>query len=133
VILLGGLGGFLHWISSFATFVGNRQLTRSWIPYYLLMPVKGASLAPLVYLLLRVGVLAPGTPPGGGTATTGLNLLGLYAIAGLTGLFSTQAIDMLADVFSIIFKKIQAKDPLEVKKGKTESAAKTAAGAGQAP
>jgi len=60
VVLLGALGGFLHWTSSLAQFVGNRELKRSWIAYYLLMPVEGAALAPISYLLLRVGVLSPG-------------------------------------------------------------------------
>lgn len=135
IILMGALGGFLHWTSSFAKFVGNRQLLRSWIIYYVLMPFEGASLAPLIYLLLRVGVLAPGTQTtSGATAgTAGMNLFGLYAFAGLTGLFSKQAIEMLADVFSIIFKKIQAKDSLEVKKDTQGGATKPAAGGGQTP
>jgi hypothetical protein len=63
-------------------------------------------------LLLRVGVLAP-TSAGGAEGTAGLNVIGLYGFAGLTGLFAKQASEMLADVFSTIFKKVQAKDPLE--------------------
>jgi hypothetical protein len=106
VIALGALGGFLHLTSSLAQFIGNRQLRRSWIPYYLLMPFEGGALAPIVYLLLRVGVLSPGA----GVAE--LNTVGLYAFAALTGLFSKQALSMLGDVFNIIFKKIQAKDSL---------------------
>jgi uncharacterized membrane protein len=131
VILMGALGGMLHWTSSFAKFVGNRQLLRSWIPYYILMPFEGASLAPLVYLLLRVGVLAPAVQTGS-QGPVGLNLFGLYGFAGLTGLFSKQAIDMLADVFKIIFKKIQAKDPLEPTEGKQAAGGKPA-GSGRTP
>lgn len=135
IILMGALGGFLHWTSSFAKFVGNRQLLRSWVIYYVLTPFEGASLAPLIYLLLRVGVLAPGTQTTSEATAgpAGMNLFGLYAFAGLTGLFSKQAIEMLADVFSIIFKKIQAKDSLEVKKDTQEGATKPAAGGGQTP
>jgi hypothetical protein len=131
VFLMGALGGMLHWTSSFAKFVGNRQLLRSWIPYYILMPFEGASLAPLVYLLLRVGVLAPSVQTGS-QGPVGLNLFGLYGFAGLTGLFSKQAIDMLADVFKIIFKKIQAKDPLEAAAGKQGAGGKSA-GSGSTP
>jgi hypothetical protein len=108
IVLMGALGGLLRLTSSFAKFVGNRQLYRSWVVYYLLMPFEGASLAPAVYLLLRVGVLSPSG--GGGTAQ--LNVFSLYAFAALTGLFAKNAIDMLADVFSIIFKKVQSKDSL---------------------
>jgi hypothetical protein len=122
VILMGTLGGLVHLTSSLAKYVGNRQLLRSWIIYYLLMPLEGASVAPMVYLLLRVGVLSP-TNAGGSTAN--LNLVGIYAFAGLTGLFSKQAIDMLAEVFNTIFTKIKAKDPLDKDKkpsdGKTHS------------
>jgi len=110
ILLMGLLGGFLHTTSSLAIYIGNRRLLRSWIVYYLLMPVEGAALAPITYLLLRVGVLAPAT----NEASTGnLNLLGLYAFAALTGLFSKQAIEMLADVFGRIFKKVEAKDPAD--------------------
>jgi len=64
------------------------------------------ALAMLVYLLLRVGVLAP---PCNSAQTGGpghsLNLLGLYAFSGLTGLSAEQAIEKLRDVFGVIFKR----------------------------
>jgi hypothetical protein len=111
VILMGALGGAIHWMSSLVNYIGNGNFFRRWIPYYVLAPFQGAALAMLVYLLLRVGVLAPPTA-GTGTAgpAQGLNLLGLYAFAGLTGLFAKQAIEMLRDVFAVIFKKIEGKD-----------------------
>jgi hypothetical protein len=55
--------------------------------WYVLMPISGAALAPMVYLLLRVGVLSSGTDS--------MNVFGLYAFAALTGLFAEQAIEML--------------------------------------
>lgn len=114
VILLGALGGFLHLASSMANYVGNRQLLRSWIIYYVLIPFQGAALAPVIYLLLRVGVLNPANPaPGATSPTDSLNLIGIYAFAALTGLFSKQAIETLADVFATIFKKVNAKDSLD--------------------
>ena len=114
VILLGALGGFLHLASSMANYVGNRQLLRSWIIYYFLIPFQGAALAPVVYLLLRVGVLNPSNPASGSPSPTdSLNLIGIYGFAALTGLFSKQAIEMMADVFSTIFKRVNAKDSLE--------------------
>jgi hypothetical protein len=97
-----------------ANYVGNRQLLRSWIIYYVLIPFQGAALAPVIYLLLRVGVLNPANPPeGGASPTDSLNLIGIYAFAALTGLFSKQAIETLADVFATIFKKVNAKDSLD--------------------
>jgi hypothetical protein len=130
VILMGALGGCLHWTSSLAMFVGNGQLLRRWIPYYLIMPFEGAALAPVIYLLLRTGVLGTGSQ-GTSTGTAQLNLVSLYAFAGLTGLFAKQAIEMLADVFAIIFKKIQAKDAVEEKKPKTSDG--QSSGGGKAP
>ena len=94
-------------MSSFAKYVGNRQLLRSWLLYYILMPIEGGALAPLVYLLLRVGLLSPSVNDAGS-----LNVFGVYAIAGLTGLFSSQAMEKLAEVFAVIFNKVQAKDSL---------------------
>jgi hypothetical protein len=107
VILMGALGGTVHWMSSLANFVGNGNLFRRWSPYYLLSPFQGAALALLVYLLLRVGVLSPNSA---GTAAQNLNLLGVYAFSALAGLFAKQAIEMLRDVFGVLFKKVEAKD-----------------------
>ena len=130
IILIGALGGCLHWTTSLAMFVGNGQLLRRWIPYYLIMPFEGAALAPVIYLLLRTGVLAA-PPSGGGAGTVQLNLINLYAFAGLTGLFAKQAIEMLADVFNVIFKKIQAKDAVQDKPKVDAGKSSTAASGGE--
>lgn len=114
VVLLGALGGFLHLASSMANFVGNRQLLRSWVVYYILIPFQGAALAPVVYLLLRVGVLNPANSSGG-HPTDALNLIGIYAFAAMTGLFSKKAIEMLATVFETVFRKSDTSDSLEKK------------------
>jgi hypothetical protein len=114
VILMGALGGFLHLASSMAIYVGERELLRSWIIYYILSPFQGAALALLIFLLLQVGILNPAAnTTASGHPTESLNLIGIYAFAALTGLFSKQAIEMMADVFSTIFKKVSAKDSLE--------------------
>ena len=108
VILLGALGGLIHLASSLTMFVGNRDLKQSWTTYYLLSPVQGAALAPLLYLLLKSAVLSPQLLAGSGTQN--LNLTAIYAFAGLTGLFAKQAIEKLADVFATLFARIDAKD-----------------------
>jgi hypothetical protein len=108
VMWLGALGGLIHLASSLTIYVGNRDLKRSWIIYYLLAPLQGAALAPLLYLLLKSAVLSP--QYAGGAGTENLNLTAIYAFAGLTGLFAKQAIEKLADVFNTLFAKIQARD-----------------------
>lgn len=117
IILMGALGGCLHWTSSLAIYIGNGQLFRRWIPYYILMPFEGAALATLIYLLIRTGVLSPEANPPAIGDTGRLKLLYLYAFAGLTGLFARQAIEMLAEVFATIFAKIRAKDPVPAGSG----------------
>ena len=107
VILMGTLGGFLHLTSSLAKYVGNRQLLRSWVIYYLLMPVEGPALAVVVYLLLRVGVLNASST---GQDTGNLNFVGIYGFSVLAGIFSKQALEMLANVFNTVFAKVQGKD-----------------------
>jgi hypothetical protein len=113
VVLMGALGGFVRFIGSFTIFVGNRQLMRSWIAYYLLMPVQGAGLALILYLILRLGLLSPSASSGN---TAALNLVGVYGLAALTGLFSQQALEMLREVFAAIFKRVEAKDSAKTTK-----------------
>lgn len=121
VILLGALGGSLHLVRSFVMFVGNRQLKRSWLLYYLSMPITGAGLAPLVYMLLRVGLLNPSGEAGATTAN--LNLIAIYAFAGLTGLFSKTALDKLTEVFQMIFRTVEGRAKDSLSGGKTTSGA----------
>jgi len=103
VILLGALGGTLHLLGSLVKYVGNRQFKRSWILYYVSLPINGAMLAPIIYMLLRVGILSP-TNPGGGSSIANLNLIAIYAFAILTGLFSKVASDKLSEVFQNLFR-----------------------------
>ena len=104
VILLGALGGSLHLVGSLVMYIGNGQLKRRWLPYYLSLPAAGAALAPIVYMLLRVGILTPSGISNGGTGTSNLNLVGIYAFAALTGLFAKTATDKLSEVFATLFR-----------------------------
>ena len=123
VILLGALGGSLHLVSSLVMFIGNRQLKRSWLPYYLAMPFTGAGLAPVVYMLLRVGLITPAGTATGGTGLSGLNFIAIYAFAVMTGMFSRSALDKLGEVFDTIFKTQAppSKDALGPKKPPSSS------------
>jgi len=124
VILLGALGGSLHLVSSLVMFIGNRQLKRSWLPYYLAMPFTGAGLAPVVYMLLRVGLVNPSGTATSGTGVSGLNFIAIYAFAVMTGLFSRAALDKLGEVFGTMFKTQAplSKDALGPKKMPSDSA-----------
>ncbi len=112
VMLLGALGGALHFLGSLVKFLGNRQLKRSWLPYYLAMPFTGAGLALIVYMLLRVGIVSP--PTGAVASVSNLNLIVIYAFSVLSGLFSKAATEKLGEVFSTVFRTSApaSKDPV---------------------
>jgi len=97
VILAGGLGGILHSLRSVAWYVGERQLLWSWMLFYAVLPIVGAIVALLFYLLIRGGLI---TPQG---SSKDINAYGMAAIAALVGLFTSQAAQMLLRVFSNLF------------------------------
>lgn len=113
VMLLGLLGGTIHFSASLGKYIGNRRLRRSWVAYYVFMPLEGAAVAPMIVLLLRVGVLAPRAASG--SSIEDMNLVGLYAFSAMAGLFAKQAIEMLAQVFNTIFAKVQGTDGVDDK------------------
>jgi len=128
-ISAGALGSYIHLATSFVDFAGNRRLAKSWIWWYLLRPFIGASLALLVYVGIRAGLITAST-----SASTALSPYGIAAIAGLTGMFSKQATDKLREVFENFFKAAPAAraDALQEQKPATADAQKaTAAGAGK--
>ena len=98
VMVAGALGSFLHTATSFADFVGNEKLARSWLWWYLLKPFVGMGLAVIFYLVIRGGLLS------GGTEAGKVNIYGIAALAGLTGMFSKQATDKLGEVFTTLFQ-----------------------------
>src|SRR5439155_18244640 len=87
VMVVSALGSFIHIASSFADFVGNRRLTRSWIWWYLLRPYVGVPMAVLFYFVVRAGFLSSGVSAGE------INRFGIAAVAGLVGMFSVKAGD----------------------------------------
>ncbi|HEY1272320.1 MAG TPA: hypothetical protein VGF08_10065 [Terriglobales bacterium] len=98
VVLTGALGSYIHAATSFADFIGNRQLYGSWAWWYALRPFIGVALALIVYFSIRGGLV------GASTGADGLSPYGVAAIAGLAGLFSKQATDKLREVFENLFK-----------------------------
>ena len=97
VILAGALGGTVHAIRSLHWYVGNRDLKRSWLSMYLLLPLNGAIIA-LVFHLIILGGFAPQQPQNN-------TWLGFVAIAAMVGLFSEQASLKLKDIANAFFTK----------------------------
>ena len=93
--LAGALGAFIHLATSLTSFIGNRQLVRSWVAWYVLRPFIGAALGFLGYFVLHAGLLTD-------TSEGAVNRYGVVALAGLFGMFSKQAIDKLREVFDTL-------------------------------
>ena len=98
VMVVSALGSFIHIVSSFVDFVGNRRLTRSWVWWYLLRPYVGVPMAVLFYFVVRAGFLSSGVSAGE------VNRFGIAAVAGLVGMFSVKAGDKLKELFDTLFK-----------------------------
>jgi len=113
VLCAGALGAMLHAVQSFVDFHGNRQLVRSWLPWYLLRPFNGALLALVFYMLVEGGLVAEGMK--GGNAQTAAKLYTLTGAAALIGMFSELATIKLKDVFTALVANPvkQRADPLQ--------------------
>jgi hypothetical protein len=99
--LAGSMGAMLHGLRSLSTYIGERYLFRSWIAYYIFLPIVGGLLATIVYVVLRAGLLP------GETSSSQPDPYGIAAIAALVGMFSGQAAEKLKAVFEILFTKAQ--------------------------
>jgi hypothetical protein len=98
VIVAGALGAYIHIVSSFADFVGNRLLIRSWIWWYILRPFAGVPLALVFYFVVRGGFLSTGASAGD------INRFGTAAVAALVGMFSAKAAIKLGELFESLFR-----------------------------
>lgn len=98
VMVVGALGSYIHSATSFADYVGNRRLSRSWVWYYILRTFVGMSVALLFYFVIRGGLLSAGA------GSEAVSVFGIAAVSGLVGLFSRQATDKLREVFDTLFK-----------------------------
>ena len=101
----GALGAFVHAITSFVTFLGNRTLLCSWFGWYLARPVIGAAYGLMFFFVLSAGL-------SNGTAT--FNPFGVAAICSFAGLFSKQASHKLKDIFDSV---VAAEKPSHLRDG----------------
>jgi hypothetical protein len=113
VILAGALGGTLHGLRSLFWYVGNRDLRWSWLMMYFLLPVSGAAIAVIFFLVAYAGLY---TVQGTGSFI-------LVGLAALVGMFSPQAAEKL--------KKIAEGLLTSVEPGKNTVVPQPTVGAGQ--
>ena len=97
VMTAGALGSLVHALRSAYWYVGNRNLVRSWVPKYLLLPFCGAILAVLFYFVVRGGFFSPRAN------SMDTSQYGFCALACLVGLFSEQAVLKLKQVAETVF------------------------------
>lgn len=101
VMLAGALGGLVHSLRSFYWYLGNRALYTSWAGMYVTLPVVGAAMAVVFYLVIRGGF----TPSDSNFDQT--NPFGFAALAVLVGMFTEQAALRLKEVAETVFTKAQ--------------------------
>ena len=97
VVISSALGSYIHTVTSFTLYAGNRSLCPSWLAWYLLRPAISAALALIFYFALRAGLFS------GATADQTINPFGIAAISGMVGMFSKQATEKLSKIFDTIF------------------------------
>ncbi len=93
----GALGGCTNMLSSLSTLIGSQGLLRSSILWFFLEPVGGLFLGILAYFFVQPLV----------TDVNSLNLKGILALSGLTGLFGCQFVTKLFKKFDILFNKME--------------------------
>lgn len=99
VLLCGAVGGTLHCIRSFNWYAGNRLLKWSWSVQYFLLPLSGAMVALIFYLVVRGGFFAPTSK------LDDTSPFGFAALAALVGMFSPQAVKKLKEVAETMLTK----------------------------
>jgi hypothetical protein len=98
VVAGGALGGVLHALTSLADYVGNQRLVSSWGLWYVSRVFVGSSLAMILYLVIRAGLLAPAAD------VRVINVFGVVALSVLVGMFSKAALDKINSVADVLFR-----------------------------
>lgn len=99
VIFAGALGSLIHALRSVYWYVGNRNLVRSWLAKYLLMPFAGSALAVMFYFVIRGGFFSPQSD------FSQTSPFGFAALSAMVGLFSEQAVLKLKQVAETVLSK----------------------------
>jgi len=89
----GALGSCVVLLTSFITYVGNRNLIKSWGWWYFAWPIAGMSIGLFVYIAIRGGLLKTGS----GISVDVLNPYTVATVAVLGGALSRQILFKLKE------------------------------------
>lgn len=103
VLLAGALGGCFHALRSLWMFVGNRDLKQSWVLMYVCLPLNGAALAFIFFILISAGSGFFSEPKGSNAC------FWIIGIAALVGLSSQQAAETLKKIAEAVFTTVPKK------------------------
>lgn len=117
VLLAGALGSSIHAASSFSLYKGIGKLDLKWLSWYLMRTPVGAGLAVIITLLIQGGIFSPQDLD----KTNPFSTLGLAA---LVGLFSTQALAKLREIFNTMFAS-SSKEREEIEKKEKNGSGQT--------
>lgn len=110
VLAFGCLGGSLRLTNSLIMYLGKDCLKKSWIWYYLVMPLEGAAMGLVMYQLGAGGWLQSGT--GEATKSYANNLSGLWLLAVVGGMCAKNVSRRLGEVADILLGKPSSLDAL---------------------
>jgi hypothetical protein len=99
VMFAGALGGLAHSLRSFYWYAGNRKLVLSWAGFYVTLPVLGATMATVFYVVVRGGFFSPQSE------ISDTSPFGFAAMAALIGMFTEQASEKLKEITETLFSK----------------------------
>ena len=97
VMFAGALGGLAHAFRSFFWYAGNRKLVLSWAGFYITLPILGATMATVFYLVIRGGFFSPQSE------ISDTSPFGFAALAALIGMFTEQAAEKLKQITQTLF------------------------------
>jgi hypothetical protein len=103
VLLAGALGACFHALRSLWMFVGNRDLKRSWALMYIVLPINGAVLAFIFFIVISAGTGFFAQPQGSNSC------FWIIGIAALVGLSSQQAAETLKKIAEAVFTGVPKK------------------------
>jgi IPT/TIG domain-containing protein len=105
-VFAGALGGLGHALRSIYWYIGNRELVWSWLAMYVFLPIHGATLAIIFYLVIRGGFFSPQS------TVSDTSPFGFAAVAVLIGMFTSQASEKLREIAeTVLAKPPQGKNP----------------------
>jgi hypothetical protein len=99
--ILGAIGGYVRCLHTFTRCFSREETLEAWAVSTFLTPLKSCLLALIVALVVKAGLI---NATSSGNAT---NWLGIYAISALVGLFASEALSKLEEVFKTIFGATQ--------------------------